>query len=243
MNPTGPQRGSLGLKALVVEDETDLAALLSEYLTRGGFDVEVQVDGEAAVDAAQTDPPDLVVLDLGLPSIDGIEVCRRLRTFTDAYVVMVTARADEVDKLIGLSVGADDYVTKPFSPRELMARIDALFRRPRSRMSTDEAPTDERRFIGGLTIDPQAREVTVDSKLITLTAKEFDLLDALASSPRLVFRRTDLIERVWGSNWVANDHLVDVHIASLRRKLGDSATSGRYIRTVRGVGYRMGSGE
>nr|WP_212763107.1 response regulator transcription factor [Gordonia araii] len=228
------------MRALVVEDERDLRDLLREYLASGGFDVEVCGDGEEAVRKAQATPPDVVILDLGLPSMDGVEVCRRLRTFTDAYIVMVTARADEVDKLIGLSVGADDYVTKPFSPRELLARVDAMLRRPRS--PSAEPGAGDRRVVGDLVVDPLGREVTVDGRAVGLTRTEFDLLDALSSNPRIVFRRADLIGRVWGEDWVADDHLIDVHIASLRRKLGDSASTGRYVRTVRGVGYRMGAG-
>ncbi|MFT3898626.1 MAG: response regulator transcription factor [Gordonia sp. (in: high G+C Gram-positive bacteria)] len=233
------RRGALGLRALVVEDEPDLGELLREYLSRGGFDASLCTDGHEAVAVARSDPPDLVVLDLGLPSLDGVEVCRRLRTFTDAYIIMVTARTDEVDTLIGLSVGADDYVTKPFSPRELMARIDALLRRPRSGAAVDQ---NDRRVIGGLVIDPRAREASVDGESVALTRTEFDILDVLSSNPRVVFRRTELVDRVWGADWVGDDHLVDVHIASLRRKLGDSAAAGRFIRTVRGVGYRMGPG-
>jgi DNA-binding response OmpR family regulator len=184
--------------------------------------------------------PDVVVLDLGLPSLDGVEVCRQLRTFSDAYVVMLTARTDEVDTLIGLSVGADDYVTKPFSPRELMARIQAMLRRPRALAGGPGAPAT--RTFGALVVDPEGRDVWVHGEPVALTRTEFDLLEALSARPRMAFSREQLIETVWGASWVGDEHLVDVHIGHLRRKLGDDPAEGRYVRTVRGVGYRMGSG-
>jgi len=173
-----------------------------------------------------------------LPGVDGIEACRRIRAFSDAYIVMLTAKAEEVDKIVGLSVGADDYVTKPFSPRELVARIRAMLRRPRQAADVGEPV---RRF-GDLTVDPAAREVLLDGRPVELTRLEFDLLDALSGSPRLVLTRSQLLERVWGPSWFGDDHVVDVHIANLRQKLGDDPRSPRYIRTVRGVGYRMGTG-
>jgi DNA-binding response OmpR family regulator len=171
--------------------------------------------------------------------MDGIEVCRRIRTFSDAYVIMLTARRDEVDKLVGLSVGADDYLTKPFSPRELVARIRAMLRRPRAGGPAEARPL--RRF-GALEIDPAGREVRIGGTEVELTKVEFDLLDALSAEPRVAFSRRRLTERVWGGDWYGDDHVVDVHIANLRRKLGDEAARPRYIRTVRGVGYRMGTG-
>jgi DNA-binding response OmpR family regulator len=200
--------------------------------------VDTAADGEAALAAARATPPDVVVLDLMLPGIDGVEVCRQLRTFTDAYVIMLTARTEEVDKLVGLSVGADDYLTKPFSPRELVARVKAMLRRPRTSAAA-AAPT---RRVGELTIDPQAREVHVGGVPVELTRTEFDIIDALSARPRMVFTRAQLVENVWGEGWVGDDHLVDVHIGHMRRKLGDDPTDPRYILTVRGVGYRMGTG-
>ena len=231
-----------GLRALVVEDETKLAGLLGSYLERDGFDVAVVHDGLEAVATARAVDPDVVVLDLGLPNLDGVEVCRQLRTFSDAYVVMLTARSEEVDTLIGLSVGADDYMTKPFSPRVLMARVQAMMRRPRQ----PEKPTDAlegARTFGALVIDPLGRDVWLDGEPLSLTRTEFDLLAALAERPRMAFSRRQLIEAVWGPTWVGDEHLVDVHIGHVRRKLDDDATQGRFIRTVRGVGYRMGSGQ
>lgn len=223
--------------ALVVDDEPPLVRLVSAYLEREGFSVSTAADGEEAIRLAQESPPDVVVLDLMLPGIDGIEVCRRIRTFSDAYIVMLSARAEEVDKIVGLSTGADDYVTKPFSPGELVARIRAMLRRPRVAQ-----PGHESRRLGDLVIDPIAREVTRDGHSVALTRLEFDLLDALSERPRVAFSRRQLLERVWGPNWFGDAHVVDVHVANLRRKLGDDPSDPRYIATLRGVGYRLGPG-
>jgi DNA-binding response OmpR family regulator len=228
-------------RVLVVDDEQALARLVGEYLTRDGFDVAIVADGLAAVDTARASQPDVVVLDLGLPGLDGIEVCRQLRTFSDCYVIMLTARADEIDKLIGLSVGADDYLTKPFSPRELVARVHAMLRRPRATPPPD-VDVAALRF-GTLSVDIGAREVRSDGSLVYLTRTEFDVLATLAARPRLVFTRRQLIDAIWGETWVGDEHLVDVHIGHLRRKLGDDPDAGRFVRTVRGVGYRMGEGQ
>lgn len=226
---------------MVVEDELPLAELMCSYLERDGFEVRVVNDGLQAVAAARELDPDVVVLDLGLPGLDGVEVCRQIRTFSDAYVVMVTARSDEVDTLIGLSVGADDYMTKPFSPRELMARIQAMRRRPRP---TGHAAVQEpeMRVFGELSVDPVGREVWLGDAPVTLTRTEFDLIATLSERPRMAFSRRQLIEAVWGSAWVGDEHLVDVHIGHLRHKLHDDASQPRFIRTVRGIGYRMGVG-
>ncbi len=237
-----PPRAPTGLRAMVVEDEESLAGLLASYLERGGFEVATVHDGAEAVSRAREYDPDVLVLDLGLPGVDGVEVCRQVRTFTDAYVVMLTARSDEVDKLIGLSVGADDYLTKPFSPRELMARIQAMLRRPRPRGSAGDESVEVRRF-GALRIDPLGRDVWLDEEPVDLTRTEFDLLATLSGRPRMAFSRRKLIDAVWGAEWVGDEHLVDVHIGHLRRKLGDDASRARFIRTIRGVGYRMGTGE
>ena len=193
--------GTAPMRAVVVDDEVALANVVASYLRRDGFDVHVATDGESALHLARSVDPDVVVLDLGLPGIDGIEVCRTLRTFSDCYVVMLTARAEEVDTLIGLSVGADDYMTKPFSPRELVARIRAMLRRPRTTPRTDE-PLTPPITIGALSIDGAAREVDLDGEPVRLTRTEFDVLAALAARPHQVFSRTALIEAVWGGNWV-----------------------------------------
>lgn len=226
---------------LVVEDELPLARLVGGYLERDGFAVTLVHDGLAAVQAARSERPDVVVLDLGLPTLDGVEVCRQIRTFSDCFVIMLTARSDEVDTLIGLSVGADDYMTKPFSPRELVARVHVLLRRTRANVAGADAEEPPRRF-GDLVIDPAAREVSVSGAPIVLTRTEFDVLAALSARPRLAFTRRQLIDAVWGEGWVGDEHLVDVHIGHLRTKLGDDAAAPRYIRTVRGVGYRIGGG-
>ncbi len=232
-----------GTRVLVVDDEAPLRQLVVTYLTREQYDVREVEDGIRALEIARQFEPDLVVLDLGLPGLDGIEVCRRLRTFSDCYVVMITARSDEVDLLVGLSVGADDYLTKPFSPRELMARVRARLRRPRL-VPAGTAPGASPSVLefGQLRIDGEAREAWLGDALVGLTRTEFDLLHVLALRPGYAFSRRQLIDEVWGENWHSDDHLVDAHIVHLRRKLGDDAATGRYVRTVRGVGYRMGDG-
>jgi DNA-binding response OmpR family regulator len=230
-----------GYRALVVDDEAPLADVVASYLQRDHFDVTVCHTGAEALSVAREVDPDVVVLDLGLPGIDGLEVCRQLRTFSDAYVVMLTARDTEMDTIVGLSVGADDYVTKPFSPRELVARIRAMLRRPRTVGAAAEAVLPARVF-GPLSIDVASRQVFLDGVPIALTRTEFDLLAALSSRPGVVWSRRQLIETVWGEPWVGNDHLVDVHVGHLRRKLADDPADPRFVFTVRGVGYRMGSG-
>jgi DNA-binding response OmpR family regulator len=232
-----------GRRVLVVDDERPLATLVAGYLERDGFDVSTAHDGGTALELARSIDPDVVVLDLGLPVVDGVEVCRRLRTFSDCYVVMLTARAEEVDKLIGLSVGADDYVTKPFSPRELVARIHVMLRRPRSPVGSGRGPREEPpRVVGGLVVDVAGHEVHLDGEPIALTRTEFDLLATLSGRPKLAFTRRQLIDAVWGETWVGDEHLVDVHVAHLRRKLGDDPAAPRFVRTVRGLGYRLGTG-
>lgn len=224
---------------LVVDDEPVLAGVVASYLDRAGFDATITGDGLEAVDLARRIDPTVVILDLGLPGLDGVEVCRRIRTFSDCYVIMLTARTDEVDVLVGLSVGADDYVTKPFSARELVARVQAMLRRPRAR----GAESDPARRFGELTVDVAAREASLAGRLVDLTPTEFDLLAVLTERPRLAFSRRRLIGTIWGGDAEGGDqHLVDVHVANLRRKLGDDPARQRYIVTVRGVGYRMGAG-
>jgi DNA-binding response OmpR family regulator len=232
-------------RALVVDDEVALTEVVGSYLSREGFEVHAAQDGLGALSLASNVDPDVVVLDVGLPGIDGFEVCRRLRIFSDAYVIMLTARDTEVDTVVGLSVGADDYITKPFSPRELVARIQAMLRRPR-RAARDVAEHVNEgrppRRIGALCIDVDGREVRIDDSEIVLTRTEFDLLDALSSRPGKVLGRRQLIEMVWGDAWFGSDNIVDVHVGHLRRKLGDDMAQSRYVTTVRGVGYRMGRG-
>lgn len=234
-----------GYRALVVDDEAPLADVVASYLEREQFEATVAHDGTAAIAVARELDPDVVILDLGLPGMDGLEVCRQLRTFSDAYVVMLTARDTELDTVLGLTVGADDYVTKPFSPRELVARIRAMLRRPRVAPGA-AAPVGDvvpPRQFGALSINVDAREVAVDGEPVLLTRTEFDLLEALSARPAVVLSRRQLLDTVRDERWVGSDHLIDVHIGHLRRKLGDDATAPRYILTVRGVGYRMGQGQ
>lgn len=235
-----------GYRALVVDDELPLAEVVASYLEREQFESIVAGNGIEAISVARELDPDVVILDLGLPGIDGLEVCRQLRTFSDAYVVMLTARDTEIDTVLGLTVGADDYITKPFSPRELVARIRAMLRRPRVlrpvTAATERESTPPRRF-GSLSIDVAGRQVYIDDEPILLTRTEFDILEALSGHPGVVLSRRQLLEIIRDGPWVGNEHLVDVHIGHLRRKIGDDAASPRYINTVRGVGYRMGSGQ
>jgi DNA-binding response OmpR family regulator len=240
-----PGAADLRYRALVVDDEEPLAEVVASYLERDRFEVTICHNGADALTVAREVDPDVVVLDLGLPGIDGLEVCRQLRTFSDAYVVMLTARDSEVDTIVGLSLGADDYVTKPFSPRELVARIRAMLRRPRTVGASappigDVAPA---RVFGPLSIDVASRQTFLSGEPIPLTRTEFDILAALSARPGVVWSRRQLIDAVWGEPWVGNDHLVDVHVGHLRRKLGDDPTDPRFVVTVRGVGYRMGSGQ
>ena len=226
------------VRVLVVDDEKPLVGVITSYLEREGFEVIQAFDGPTAVDRARADDPALVLLDLMLPGIDGIEVCRQIRQFTDAYVIILTARDEEVDKIVGLSVGADDYLVKPFSPRELIARIRAMLRRPRQ----SQLPVAEAVVVGDLVVDLEARLVFVADEPIDLTRTEFDLLAAMITKPRAALSRRNLIDEVWGSDWYGDEHVVDVHVGHLRRKLGDDATEPRFIRTVRGVGYGLGPG-
>jgi len=227
------------LRVLVVDDEAPLTHVAGSYLEREGFEVLVAHNGPDAVTIARDAKPDLLVLDVMLPGFDGIEVCRQVRQFSDAYVIMLTARDQEIDKILGLSMGADDYLVKPFSPRELIARIRAMLRRPRgSYGAAGAAPLT----IGGLAVDTESRTATVDGTEIALTRTEFDLLVAMASRPRAALTRRQLISEVWGDEWYGDDHVVDVHVAHLRSKLGDDAGDPRFVRTVRGVGYGMGAG-
>ncbi|MSV72556.1 MAG: response regulator [Actinobacteria bacterium] len=228
-----------GLRVLVVDDEVPLTVVVSSYLEREGFKVSVAHTGPDAVEAARSDRPDLIVLDVMLPGFDGVEVCRQVRQFSDAYIIMLTARDEEVDKILGLSMGADDYLVKPFSPRELIARVRAMLRRPRTSSTSGLA---ELRVVGGLTIDLEARLVLVDGAPVEVTRTEFDVLAAMVSRPRAVLTRRQLIEAVWGPGWYGDEHVVDVHVNHLRTKLGDDATDPRFVRTVRGVGYGMGTG-
>ncbi len=233
MDADGDTRGRP--EVLLVDDEPDIRRVLRGYLETEGFAVVEAATGEAALERVRRQEPGVVLLDVMLPDIDGIEVLRRLRTFTQVFVVLVTARTEEVDKLVGLGVGADDYITKPFSPREVVARVKAVLRRARGSAVQD----GERRVFPGLTLDPARREVSSDGRPVTLTALEFDLLAALAGSPGRVFSRRQLLERVWGYDFYGDERVVDVHVRNLRLQLHDDAANPRLIGTVRGVGYKF----
>ncbi|MBT8214015.1 MAG: response regulator transcription factor [Acidimicrobiia bacterium] len=222
-------------QVLVVDDEEPIRDLVASYLRDEGFDVTEAATGEAALESLDRSVPDLVVLDIRLPGIDGLEVLREIRKASDVYVILLTARTEETDRVIGLEVGADDYVTKPFSPRELVARIKAVLRRGSRRA---ERPDDISSF-DRLVIDKGAHEVRADGAAVDLTALEFQLLEALASAPGRVFTRGQLIERVWGWDFFGDERIVDVHIRNLRKAIGDSVEDPRFIATVRGVGYKF----
>ncbi|MCL4111942.1 UNVERIFIED_CONTAM: hypothetical protein GTU68_043052 [Idotea baltica] len=213
--------------------------MIEAVLTRDdAYQVATATNGTESLTLARSFDPDVVVLDLGLPGMDGVEVCRELRSFTDAYVLMLTGRDDEVDRLVGLAVGADDYMTKPFSTRELVARVQVLLRRPRGGIRSDDVARDSSSIeLGDLQVDPLSREVRVGGRLIDLTKIEFDLLATLATRPEMVFTRRLLMDSVWGDDWYGDDHMISVHMANLRKKIDIGDT--RHIKTVRGVGYRM----
>ncbi len=225
---------------LIVDDELPIIELISSYLRSEGFNVHSVADGDHVLEQVRAVRPDLVILDLMLPGIDGIELCRRIQQEFDVYILMLTARAEEIDKIVGLSVGADDYLTKPFSPRELVMRVKAILRRSRSQSQPVRA-NGARPAIryDDLKIDPETREVWASGLLVDLTPREFDLLYALAEQPGRVFNRDQLLERVWGHDFAGVDRVVDVHIGLLRRKLEPDRDPPEIIVTVRGVGYKF----
>jgi DNA-binding response OmpR family regulator len=239
-NGSAPDR-----RALVVEDDEDIRLLIEFTLETQGFQVTAVDSGLAGVEAVRELDPDLVTLDLGLPGIDGIEACRRIREISDAYVVMITARDDEIDRLLGLETGADDFISKPFSARELKARVNAMFRRPRRGPGAGDGEpaglTGDHEILehGALRVDVDGRRAFRDGTELELTRTEFDLLSELMRTPARVWSREALLRTVWGTEWASDTHLVEVHIGNLRRKLGEKSNGVRFIRTVRGVGYRM----
>jgi DNA-binding response OmpR family regulator len=228
------ERGSGDVRrAVVIEDDGDIRLLITHALSDIGLEVTSASTGPDGIAAVEATDPDVVTLDLGLPGIDGIEVCRRIREQTDAYIIMVTARTDEIDRLLGLETGADDFMSKPFSPRELQARVNAMFRRPRPGLAANQDAGDTI-VHGALRVDVGARRAFREDEELLLTRTEYELLLELMRNPTKVASREDLLSAVWGSPWVGGTHVVEVHVGNLRRKLG-----GRYIRTVRGVGYRL----
>jgi DNA-binding response OmpR family regulator len=223
-------------RILVVEDEPSIAEVVELYLRRAGFDVNVVGDGKAALDAVERQMPDLVVLDIMLPGIDGFEITRWLRDQSNVPIIMLTARRGEADRIAGLEMGADDYVVKPFSPQELVSRVRAVLRRTMGSAEDDnEAPLK----FEDLTIDPQTRLAVVDDQEVSLTAKEFDLLWLLALHPRQVFTRQQLLERVWGLSEFIDPGTVTVHVRRLREKIEPNPSEPVHIRTVWGVGYKF----
>jgi DNA-binding response OmpR family regulator len=218
--------------AVLVEDAEEYVELGRQVLRHEGYEVLVARDGETGVELARTHSPEFILVDLVLPGMDGHDVCRAVRQFSDAYLVLVTARHDESEKIAGLRLGADDYVTKPYSPAELSARIAAMRRRPRR-----PAPVD-RLIFQGLQVDLAGRRVTLDEKPVVLTKIEFDLLAVLAQQAGRALTRGELLESLWGSS-LGDAHVIDVHMANLRNKLGERATHPRFLSTVRGVGYRF----
>jgi two-component system, OmpR family, alkaline phosphatase synthesis response regulator PhoP len=217
---------------LLVDDEPSIIQLSRMYLEREGFRIDSAGDGEAALAAVARQHPALVVLDIMLPKLDGFEVCRRLRSLNDpAAILMLTARDEDIDKVLGLELGADDYLTKPFNPRELVARVKAILRRT-ERKADDSSPIQ----LGDLTIDPARREVRIDTQLLDLRTQEFDLLFTLAEHRGLVLSREQILQKAWGFDFYGQTRTVDVHIAHLRRKLEPSSVR---IETVTGVGYKL----
>ena len=219
---------------LVVDDEPAIVKTVRAYLENEGYTVHAATDGLSALKAARSLRPDLVILDIMLPGMDGIEVLRTLQKESDVYILMLTAKADETDKIVGLSVGADDYLTKPFSPRELVARVKAILRRGRGGIITEPALSFHR-----LRIDPNAHKIWKDDEPIELTAIEFEILHILARHRGLVLSREQLIEQVWGHNYYGDERVVDVHIGRIRKKMEDDPGNPTLIVTVRGAGYRF----
>ncbi|MFQ5923577.1 MAG: response regulator transcription factor [Anaerolineales bacterium] len=219
-------------RILVVDDEPNIVDLATMYLEQEGYRVESAFDGAQALEQIQAHEPALVVLDLMLPEVDGFEVCRQTRVNSDVPIIMLTARDDDVDKIVGLELGADDYLTKPFNPRELVARVKAILRRA----DRSPRPTDKPLHLADLSIDPARREVTVGSEQIDLRAKEFDLLHAFAQNKGLVLSREQLLNLAWGYDFYGQTRTVDVHVAHLRKRLKGSQVQ---IETVTGVGYKL----
>lgn len=223
-------------RILVVDDEQNIRSLVASYLTSDGFDVVEASNGEEAIAAVSRRKPDLVVMDIRMPGMDGLEALTKIRAISDVWVILLTARAEETDRIIGLSVGADDYVTKPFSPRELVARVKAVLRRNRGGSTSD---VRNRLEFDAVTVDVDRREVWRNEEAVELTALQFDLLATMAEAPGRVFTRRQLIERVWGWDFFGDERIVDAHIRNLRRALDDDAADPQVIGTVRSVGYKL----
>lgn len=226
----------MGSRILVAEDDPKQADLLRRYLEREGHSVVVATDGRAAIDETRRRRPDLLVLDVMMPRVDGLDVCRVLRAESDVPIIMLTARATEDDLLLGLDLGADDYVTKPYSPRELVARIRVVLRRAPATTPAADAGTHR---VGALVVDTLRHEVHLDGRLLDLTRAEFEILACLAAHPGRAFSRQELLDAAFGFDHYALDRTVDVHVMNLRRKLESDPTAPRWVRTVYGVGYKL----
>ena len=221
-------------KVLVVDDELEIVKVVRAYLEQSGFPVLTSSDGQQALAVFRHEQPDLVVLDLNLPSMDGLDVCRAIRREGNTPVIMLTARVEEADRLVGLEIGADDYIVKPFSPREVVARVRAVLRRSNLAPAAPSIITT-----GDLTIDPAKHEVHLGDRLIDLTPTEFNLLSAMAAQPGRAFSRMDLLDAVQGEAYEGYERTIDVHIKNLRQKLGDEPRKPVYILTVYGIGYKF----
>ena len=222
-----------------MDDEASVRKLVISYLSREGYELREATDGPKALELARSWRPDLVVLDVMIPEIDGLDVCRILRSESDVFVLMLTARAEETDKLLGLGLGADDYLTKPFSPRELVARVKAILRRGQEQ----KAAREEVLHTGEFEIDSSRHEALVSGRKLDLTAREFEILRQLAARPGMVFTREKLLEMVWGYNYYGDPRVVDVHVAKLRKKVEKDPARPQYLKTVRGVGYKLETGK
>jgi DNA-binding response OmpR family regulator len=225
-----------GGRILVVDDEPHIVELVRYNLAQEGFEVSVAYDGHEAIEKAKKDAPDLVILDLMLPYVDGMEVCRQIRKGSSVPILMLTAKHGEQERVVGLELGADDYVTKPFSPRELVARVRAILRRT---ARETQRPTARPVAVGALVLDPTTHEVRLRGRLVDLTTKEFDLLQLLLSHPNRVFTRDFLLEHIWGYDYFGSTRTVDMHISRLREKIEDDPDAPTYVTTVRGVGYKL----
>ena len=223
-------------KILVVDDEAKIVKLVRSYLEQAGFAVVEAADGQTALIQARREQPDLIVLDLGLPGLDGMEVTRTLRRERATPIIILTARIEDTDKIVGLELGADDYITKPFNPRELVARVRAVLRRTGS-----AAPAPAVLRAAGLVLDPGGHQVTLDDRILDLTPTEFELLAVLLQNPGRVFTRLELLDRVQGDAYESYQRTIDAHIKNLRAKLDDDPRRPRYIQTVFGIGYKLGA--
>lgn len=226
-------------KILVVEDEKNIAELERDYLEANGYEVEIAFDGKSGLDRALESDFDLVILDVMLPGIDGFEVCRQIRKSKECPVLMVSAKKDDIDKIRGLGLGADDYITKPFSPSELVARVTAHISRYERLTSKGEEPVNYVINIGNLSIDKNARRVFINDEEVSLTNKEFDLLVFLASNPNVVFSKDTIFDKIWGLDAIGETSTVTVHINRIREKIEDDSSNPQYIETVWGAGYRF----